>query len=863
MVDLTGLSRVVVLGVVQSILVAGILANVAQPVSAGDFGWSSAVPLFTDTTGSADPSSVQIVFDPSGAAIAAWVERFANRTEVLASRSVWGGSWSAPTIIETVGDAFGLEVAMDDDGNGFAVWNSCSPFNANITCSEIHAARFSQVAGWGPPATVIANTTSVWRFVDLAVDGNGTAMILLWTDNESSFQGWSSQGWTSRSLPNNRWETPTLIPGVPSPRLAVNRDGSAVAVGTVSGDPGDPALYASRFNPGTGWRSPEVISPIDRDRGGARPSPQISTNAEGVSWVVWTEVEYGVADWGVWAVRFSPGTGWGTPARIGVGLGFRLHVEVDANGDAVAAWDGYVADASQPSGFARVLLTNRFIEGVGWGVEKRIGIVEDYFVTGSTWSVAGDPLGDVAVAYSDPGGNVSATWYLPGFGWGLPSRLGVGHAPNVFAEAHGNAIAAWGFQNATTYQSSIWTSSYISTHIVSNPLPLEILSPTVVLTNNPNVIVSGVTRAGAGIAIDRTHVPVDRAGAFTYTTTLPEGPHTFLIVAYDAFGGTNSRSLSVVVDTRAPALTLGIPASGVTTSEASVLVSGVTEPGATVALNGLAVAVGPDGSFAIRLGLVEGTNTIVATATDTAGNVATETVTATYVNLLGHDLALSRGVALAGLVGVIGLAVVLALFNLPRPKRGSRSPGESHDGPRLDDTSVAASETLNHRGRANGAVLLRDLSAERRWPAKGNPGWVRLTAKERILLHLLHYARYAEAPEVPPELTQGRIVEAAGIDRRHFAQYVQPLIRDGLVRVRTARVRSVVQRRRVYVLTEEGRSRALEVRDRVRSAVVRVRDASGLRDVTVAEVLLEAKGSMSVLDILRESIETGVVEFTR
>jgi len=78
-----------------------------------------------------------------------------------------------------------------------------------------------------------------------------------------------------------------------------------------------------------------------------------------------------------------------------------------------------------------------------------------------------------------------------------------------------------------------------------------------------------------------------------------------------------------------------------------------------------------------------------------------------------------------------------------------------------------------------------------------------------------------------------------------------------------AHVRGTVQRRRAYVITGQGRNRALGVRDRIRSAAVRVRDAAGVREVTVAEALLEARGSMSVLDILRESIETGVVDLTR
>ena len=77
---------------------------------------------------------------------------------------------------------------------------------------------------------------------------------------------------------------------------------------------------------------------------------------------------------------------------------------------------------------------------------------------------------------------------------------------------------------------------------------------------------------------------------------------------------------------------------------------------------------------------------------------------------------------------------------------------------------------------------------------------MRLAAKERILLHLLDYAKFAEAVQVPHEMAQDRIASRAGIDLRHFSQYVRPLVREGTIRERLAHVEGQDQRRKVYEL---------------------------------------------------------------
>ena len=152
------------------------------------------------------------------------------------------------------------------------------------------------------------------------------------------------------------------------------------------------------------------------------------------------------------------------------------------------------------------------------------------------------------------------------------------------------------------------------------------------------------------------------------------------------------------------------------------------------------------------------------------------------------------------------------------------------------------------------------LTAVHRWVAGRGATAARPTAKERILLHLLEFAKHGEAVEVPRGMTQEAVARAASVDVRHLTQYVRPLEKEELVRERTAHVQGGRQRRKVYSLTESGRMAAIRLRETVKSDVVRLRDAKGIREATVAQVLEMVAGKVSVLDIVRESIEAGIVD---
>lgn len=137
---------------------------------------------------------------------------------------------------------------------------------------------------------------------------------------------------------------------------------------------------------------------------------------------------------------------------------------------------------------------------------------------------------------------------------------------------------------------------------------------------------------------------------------------------------------------------------------------------------------------------------------------------------------------------------------------------------------------------------------------------MRLTVKERVLLHLLESSRPQEALEGPLAITQEGIARGAWFSQRHFVQYVRPLMRDELVLEGRAHVGGIRQRRKVYELTPKGKTAALRLRDRLKPEVVRVRDDGGVREATVEEILRESKGQVALTEIVRLVVQDGIYD---
>lgn len=189
---------------------------------------------------------------------------------------------------------------------------------------------------------------------------------------------------------------------------------------------------------------------------------------------------------------------------------------------------------------------------------------------------------------------------------------------------------------------------------------ITILTPSsgAFVTNNKQPIVFTVTDESGGSGINLGSLVVKQDGVavassaivttavtngYSVTCTpasaLSDGTHTVTINVKDNDGNAaTEKSTTYKVDTVPPTLNVTAPAVALITNAASLTVRGATNDSTSspvtikITLNGSdqgAVTVASDGTFSKAITLVSGENTIVITATDSAGKTSTVTRTAT------------------------------------------------------------------------------------------------------------------------------------------------------------------------------------------------------------------------------------------
>lgn len=212
---------------------------------------------------------------------------------------------------------------------------------------------------------------------------------------------------------------------------------------------------------------------------------------------------------------------------------------------------------------------------------------------------------------------------------------------------------------------------------ISSP-SLELLSPQDgTLLRSREVAVSGVCEPGITLTVNGEAVPTE-TGSFSKTLTLPEGKSLITLEGRDAAGNSVSAQVSVMVDLTAPSLEVVEPATGFRTRDYAVVVVGITEPGASVSVNGRSVMVDPFGKFTTSITLKRGKNDIKVVASDGAGNSDQKTVSVTGTTAPGAASDNNWWWAVAGLVVALGIMLPLSALLITvamkggKPKEGSK-----------------------------------------------------------------------------------------------------------------------------------------------------------------------------------------------
>ena len=243
------------------------------------------------------------------------------------------------------------------------------------------------------------------------------------------------------------------------------------------------------------------------------------------------------------------------------------------------------------------------------------------------------------------GGQYQATINAPTVtSWGQPN-----HTYNVMVEATNDA--------GTQASADGSTIPGLNLRVLEKIAPvITMLSPSngAYVNNNQQPVVFTVTdeTGGSGVNLESLVVKLDgnpvpsgeitnqaiaNGYQFTYSpaSALGEGGHTVTADVSDNDGNAAAQaSTTYTVDTVPPALNITAPADGLITATSALVISGTTNDATsspvtvTILLNESdqgPVSVGQDGSFSKSVTLTEGANSIVITATDTAGRVSSVT----------------------------------------------------------------------------------------------------------------------------------------------------------------------------------------------------------------------------------------------
>lgn len=152
-------------------------------------------------------------------------------------------------------------------------------------------------------------------------------------------------------------------------------------------------------------------------------------------------------------------------------------------------------------------------------------------------------------------------------------------------------------------------------------------------TNSAQITITGKAESGSSVEVfvnnqSKARLLVGSDGKFkTDELTLKEGENLIEAIATDNAGGKSqpSETNQIIYDKTKPPLEVQEPNEGATIigQNNKVAVKGLTEPGATVTVNGLWAIVDQDGKFEYNFPLSDGENILTIESSDLAGNVTT------------------------------------------------------------------------------------------------------------------------------------------------------------------------------------------------------------------------------------------------
>lgn len=157
-------------------------------------------------------------------------------------------------------------------------------------------------------------------------------------------------------------------------------------------------------------------------------------------------------------------------------------------------------------------------------------------------------------------------------------------------------------------------------------------------TNSAQIDISGYSTSGSKVEIYiddelKTTATVSEDGTFTARNIdLNLGTNNIYGKTLDLEekSSLSSKTIKLIYDADKPSLDISEPTDGATTKDRKIKVSGNTEPGVQITINGNQIIINSDGNFSNELSLNDGENTLSIKATDNASNFTEVTRKVTY-----------------------------------------------------------------------------------------------------------------------------------------------------------------------------------------------------------------------------------------
>ncbi|QTH55290.1 Ig-like domain-containing protein [Acinetobacter baumannii] len=249
-----------------------------------------------------------------------------------------------------------------------------------------------------------------------------------------------------------------------------------------------------------------------------------------------------------------------------------------------------------------------------------------------------DPINatDPVSGQAEPGSTVTVTYPDGTTATVVAGTDGSWSVPNPGNLVDGDTVTA-------TATDPAGNTSLPGTGTVSADITAPVVALDDVLTNDSTPALTGTVNdptATVVVNVDGVDYPAVNNGDGTWTLadntlpTLADGPHTITVTATDAAGNVGNDTAVVTIDTSLPVVSL----DDLTTNDTTPALTGaIDDPTATVVVNvdGIDYPATNNGDGTWTLAdntlpaLIDGPHTVTVTATDPAGNTATDTATLT------------------------------------------------------------------------------------------------------------------------------------------------------------------------------------------------------------------------------------------